>query len=759
VADALRAKRLLPEPPPREPKRRARGKPRGRIDKTYDYVDERGALVLQTVRYEPKDFSQRRPDGNGGWINDLDGIARRPLYRLPELLAADPAQTVWLCEGERDADRLRSLGLVATTNPQGAESWGKVDSGPLSGRHVVLLPDNDAGGERHRADVATDLAGKAASLRVLKLPGLPPKGDVSDWLDAGGTVEKLLELAGAAPVERKPLVLDRKDPLVSARRFIADRHAGASGPLLLRHRGDFHRFQGTHWPTVEDGALRADAYAFLESASCEDRGELAPFKPTAAKVNDFLDALKAAVHLDGLVAAPRWLSAGASRPLAAELVPMQNGLFHLPSGTLLPSTPEFFNHHALPFAHDPAAPEPKEWLAFLASIWPDDGEARDALQETMGYLISGDRRQQKVFLLVGPPRSGKGTIGEVIRALVGPESVAGPTLADLGNKFGLAPLIGKPVAIISDARLSGRADAAVIAERLLSISGEDAITIDRKHREHWTGQLPTRFLVLTNELPRIADASGALASRFVAMTMTRSFYGREDHGLKDRLLQELPAIFNWAVEGWRRLARRGRFVMPESSLAAIEEIQELSSPILAFLKECCTVEPGAEVECSELYKRWRHWCDEQGRREPGPINVFSRDLRAAVAGLDVYQPRLATGGRSRFYRGVRIGTLARTGTRSSYCTRGQETDEGGEGREDLHLRTQCVERVPVRATGNGSAQPLHTANCRSCKLPRPLTPDRLCLGCAAAAPTERPSPRPSDPRLEAESHWQEAWES
>src|SRR5262249_30445448 len=140
------------------------------------------------------------------------------------------------------------------------------------------------------------------------------------------------------------------------------------------------------------------------------------------------------------------------------------------------------------------------------------------------------------LLIVGPKRGGKGTIGRVATALVGRANVCAPTLASLERNFGLAPLIGKQLAIISDARLGSRADQQVIAERLLSISGEDSLTIDRKFLPSWTGQLATRFMILTNELPRIADASGALASRFVVLTLKRSFYGVEDLRLTDRLL-------------------------------------------------------------------------------------------------------------------------------------------------------------------------------------------------------------------------------
>jgi putative DNA primase/helicase len=151
--------------------------------------------------------------------------------------------------------------------------------------------------------------------------------------------------------------------------------------------------------------------------------------------------------------------------------------------------------------------------------------------------------------LVGPKRSGKGTIGRVLTRLIGKHNCVAPTLAGLGTNFGLAPLIGKRLAIISDARLSGRADQHAIAERLLSITGEDALTIDRKYGSAWTGQLGSRFMILSNELPRLTGVSGALAGRFIMLSLTESFYGREDPGLTDNLLTALPGILNWAIAG------------------------------------------------------------------------------------------------------------------------------------------------------------------------------------------------------------------
>lgn len=137
----------------------------------------------------------------------------------------------------------------------------------------------------------------------------------------------------------------------------------------------------------------------------------------------------------------------------------------------------------------------------------------------------------------------------MVTSLVGRGHVAGPTLASLGTNFGLAPLLGKPLAIISDARL-GSTPAHTIVERLLSITGEDMLTVDRKFREPWSGKLATRFVVLSNELPRFKDSSGAIANRLLIAQMTTSFLGREDRDLDRRLHAELPAILRWALDGW-----------------------------------------------------------------------------------------------------------------------------------------------------------------------------------------------------------------
>jgi len=168
------------------------------IEATYDYRDEDGKLLFQAIRYTPKGFSQRRPDGAGGWIYNLKDV-RRVLYRLRELLAADLSALVFLVEGEKDVDRLRAGGLVATCSPMGAGKWRDEYAKSLAGRKVVIIPDNDQAGRDHAQAEAKSLSGVAESVKMLMLSGLPEKGDVSDWLRMGGTIETLRAMAEAAP--------------------------------------------------------------------------------------------------------------------------------------------------------------------------------------------------------------------------------------------------------------------------------------------------------------------------------------------------------------------------------------------------------------------------------------------------------------------------------------------------------------------------------------------------------------------------------
>ncbi|MCE5327863.1 MAG: phage/plasmid primase, P4 family [Planctomycetaceae bacterium] len=659
-------------------------RPQSRIVATYDYRDAQGNLLFQSVRFEPKDFRQRRSDGNGGWLWDL-GDTPRVLYRLPELAAADPAQWVFIVEGEKDADNLAAAGLVATCNPMGAGKWSKLSGdSPLHGRRVAILPDKDAPGRKHAQDVAQRLNGKAAQVKIIELAG--DVKDASDWLAAGGTAAELLALVEAATPYEQPvepeiaaaaapdepvvklgqpdpatgrLVLSPRRTLPTADAFINAFHSHPEGRTIHGHGGVFMVWRDNRFVEAEDQAVRKQLQSWLHEAlryvfdKKTNELELVDFESNPTTINAALESLRVRAHLPASIVPPAWLDGKPERPPATEILPCRSYNLHISSETVLPPTPALFTTNALDFDFDRHAPWPEAWLDFLEQLWGDDQQSIALLQEWFGYCLTADTSQQKMLLLVGPKRSGKGTIGRILSRLVGPANVAGPTTSGLAGPFGLQPLVGKSLAIVSDARFTGN-DVGTVIERLLCISGEDNLTIERKFLPALTMKLPTRFVFLTNELPRINDASGALANRFLLLTLRQSFYGHEDTHLTSKLMSELPGILLWALQGWVRLHDRGYFELPTSSSDTLQDVEELSSPVGAFVRDCCIIGAGHRSRVEDLYGAWKGWCQKDGRNTTTTRQTFGRDLLAAVPGLTTRRNQ-ATG---RFYEGISLSGVS-----------------------------------------------------------------------------------------------------
>ena len=569
-------------------------------------------------------------------------------------------ETVWKCEGPGDMLAL----MAAIPAEQQAENLVFTNAGGatehprpeflrgLAGRKAVVVMDSDEPGQIGGRRWAEAMAAHAVEVRLVKLPYeiTPTHGkDLRDFLNDEHTFTDLQELAAESEI-----IYRTKD----------DAKDIDAGPEAAEFLGK----------TEQDGVWKLRFYrgsfcfhtrgAYIEMPLSDVRGQLIEYlderfsKLDTRSTSNVLDCVKAKARLSHRTEPPAWIGEKPGPWPADQVLAARNALIHLPSlvegrDFSIPPTPRFFTTTALDYDFNAHAPTPKRWEEFLFQLWPDDTQTIKTLQEIFGYCLMLDTRQQKIFLLIGPKRSGKGTIARVLRALIGNANVAGPTLASLATNFGLWPLLGKSLAIISDARLSGRTDSAIVVERLLSISGEDALTVDRKNLEPVTGKLNTRLVILTNELPRLGDASGALTSRIIALRLTKSFYGRENHNLTDNLLAELPGILLWAIEGWQRLRVRKHFTQPDSALELMGEFNDLASPISQFIRECCTIETGANVPRDTLYDRFVEWAKSKGRNHVDDAAGFGRQLRAALPNLGDTRHRIE-GKLIRFYEGITL---------------------------------------------------------------------------------------------------------
>ncbi|MFF4549251.1 phage/plasmid primase, P4 family [Streptomyces sp. NPDC001406] len=448
-------------------------------------------------------------------------------------------------------------------------------------------------------------------------------------------------------------------PMAVARRLLPDWQTDDGRLTYRRWRASWMRWNGTCWREMDEAQVRKAMYERLEHAVYlapgKDGGpEERDWAPTKPKISNLLDALGSITLLPTDTDAPAWIDTdGTTVDAVGEgpIVACENGLLRIRDRALLPHGPHFFNLVSVPFAYDPTATAPT-WEHFLGQIWPEDPDAIHAVQEWFGYVLSGRTDQQKILLMVGPSRSGKGTIARVLKELVGKENLAGPTLAGLGTNFGLSTLVGKPLAVISDARLSGNDNTAVV-ERLLTISGEDTIDVDRKYRAVWTGKLPTRLMILSNELPHFGDSSGVIARRFVVLSMTVSWLGREDPTLFGRLITEMPGILNWALDGLARLQAKGRITEPACSREAITSMQDTASPTSAFVRERCTTGPTCSIPVDTLWAVWRDWAEDNGVK-PGTKQLFGRNLQSVIPQLNRTRPRDAYGRQVATYTGITL---------------------------------------------------------------------------------------------------------
>jgi putative DNA primase/helicase len=621
------------------------------------------------------------------------------------VVLADPKIPLLVTEGEKKALCADQHG-IPTIGLGGVWSWqvkrekdedGKSDAPrelipdlravAWAGREVVICFDWDIVDKPliQFAEwyLAEQLKSHGATVRTARIPEpLSGKGGLDDLVVAKG-IDSLREVLAAAGPPVKPVALnvtnsnDTPDnPHYLIEKYLEVISPGGQPHLIRSWRDDFWHYGHGCYTRMPDGDLKASLTSWTRDefvrenkeavrrwrmSKSSNKKETPPetYKVTTALINNMLQALSGACILPARIDAPAWIDCPTDdkTPEPTSIMAMRNGLLNLEAAAarkpdcLLPPDRCFFTTAAVPFSYDPGAAKPVEWLKFLDSLWPNDPESVALLQEWFGYMLTPDTSQQKILFIVGPRRGGKGTIARVLRELVGPENLASPTLASLATNFGLWPLIGKSVALVADARIGNKTDTALVVERLLSISGEDPLTIDRKHKEPLTAKLTSRFVILSNEMLRLGDSSGALVGRFIVLRATQSFYGREDHALFGRLKKELSGILLWAIEGWRRLRARGRFQQPQSACELIEDMENLSSPVGAFVREKCLLGPGYRVAVAELYYEWKLWCEAHGRKEPGVEEVFGQQLRAAVPSATKSRPRTSEG-RINIYTGI-----------------------------------------------------------------------------------------------------------
>jgi putative DNA primase/helicase len=672
---------LTGEPPPRAKSNGHNGKdhaapvPRKVVVERFDYTDadderllfqaERvefqnpdGSFVLTKDGKRKKTFWQRRPDPDkpGEWIYNVDGVPPVP-YRAAELRKAVAAgYVIQVVEGEAKADLLWQWNIPATCCAGGAEKWRPEHSAFLRGANVVILPDHDVAGRKHMDVVGASLRGIAASVRVLELPGLPPKGDVKDWAAAGHTADELCRLVetdarpwtprddeGRAmadddiirpgePKGRQPEVLTEH----TAALVFTDRYRDK---LVFDHdRGRWARWTGSYWQM--DNSKLAFDLAHQLAAQLAD-ADPKHNKRSTGKAS-FVAGVERFAQADRAFAfnAPMW-----DRNLF--LLGTPDGTIDLGTGVLRAPDPKDYISKitAVAPATTPSCPL---WLKFLDEATGGDQPTITFLQRWCGYSLTGDTSERALVFCYGPGTNGKTVFLKTVAKILNDYATVGVMDTFTATKIAQHPT---DVAKLCGARLvwvSETEEGQEWAEaRIKQLTGGDVLT-GRFMRQDFFDFLPTHKLTfIGNNKPRLGNVDDAIKAR-VNMVPFLNLPKNVDRRLFDNLRAEWPGILRWMVDGCLDWQKSG-LQRSDTIKDATEEYFRDQDVFHQWLEERCDIEPGNTFKTAssgELFESWAAFA-KRANHPTGTQTSFADRLKKEKV-------IKAKSGSTRLWRGIRL---------------------------------------------------------------------------------------------------------
>ena len=451
--------------------------------------------------------------------------------------------------------------------------------------------------------------------------------------------------------ERNPVLPSVRNNSLGAATILLDRFFTVNGLRQFAYwRETWYSYYNELWSQrSEDDMDHFLHRKLIECRSVDSEGNVIDFNCAQRNVSEIKYQVQNLVSIPSHFRAPvarikgKWVEQDARGKIVCrgQIVDMMTEKVTSNHGMFIPNGAEW--------KWDKNAKEPTLWLKFMEDLFNGATAEVELLQEWMGYVLSGDKWAQKGMILVGPKRGGKGTIGHVLTRLLGTSMVASPSLHSLGKDFGLQPLLDKRLCLVSDARLSNKADIMAVIEVLLRITAGDSVDVGRKHKDAVNSVLDARVMMLSNEMPQLSDSSDAINSRFLILTLGNSFYGKEDPDLLDKLTEELPSIAKWCVEGYKRLMSRRRFIEPDSSNMAREEWYQENNPLSQFVEDRCVFGADEKIEMTALYEAYKAWSEARGIPFMA-ANSLSRRLASQLIG----KVRRGKSGSQRFMYGMSV---------------------------------------------------------------------------------------------------------
>lgn len=576
----------------------------------HSYTDIEGNPVYYRLRLsDPKSGTKRiypvRNQNHQWELKEPDFKGKKPLYNLHALSAQD---VVFFVEGESCVDRLKNLGIVATTSG-GATSHEKADFLPLAGKTVYIWPDNDDAGNSHAAAVTSRLTELGCSVEIISVQGLglPKGGDIIDWLTnhPNTTKEDIYSLAREKPaLNTNPIKISGREQLAIARAVIND--IGIDN--LLYSIGCFWKWSESGvWQKADDREIKQAIHRVCSAENI-----------SASLVTSSLDLVKTECYRPGL-----------QFDVHKQSINCLNGEIRFVDGNwiLMPHEKTSYRTTVIPIAYDPTAKAPR-FEQFLTELFMGDTDAadkRNIVLEAIGYTLLPTTYLEKFVMLIGGGANGKSVLLGILSSLVGKSNAVAIQPDQFENQFQRAHLQGKLANIVTEIKEGGEiADA-----QLKSLVSGELTTAEYKHKDafefypfatHWFG---------TNHMPHTRDFSDALFRRAIILTFNNKFEGiNKDVNLLDKLKLELPGILNLALDGATRLYKNKSFTASASSNQAINDWKLEADQVAQFIADKCKLEKGASTSSLGLYSSYREWSSEAGiRKVLGRKNFTGRLIR------------------------------------------------------------------------------------------------------------------------------------
>lgn len=632
------------------------------------YQDAEGQTVAAVLRFDRADGAT---DDNGksiksytpihampgGWkVGDPPGLW--PLFNLPAILASKGR--VFVTEGEKAACAGNAIGLTCTTSAHGAKAPQKTDWTPLAGRDVVTLPDNDKAGRAYADNVAGLLNEKAAKLTTIELPGIHHKGDLFDFIEcrdgqtSADICVEIQGLADAAPLWQPSAVVGSTSTLSPIERAktgvpFAMTDLGNAERLFHWHgskirwdiaRKVWRQYDGRRWAV--DSGLEINRMAADTARKIRQEAISAP-KSDNPKTDLGKDLFNWAVHSESREKLAAMVEVAKSLhgvPVAPDildsdpwLLNVLNGTVDLKTGTLRPHNPADLLTKLVPVEFDPES-HCERWEHFLMDSTGGDADLVAFLQLVTGYTLTGDTREEKLFLVYGPEASGKTTFLEALRAILGEyaRTIQTDLLTKTQNKGGesaspaLASLAGARLAAASEME-QGREIAEALAKNL---TGGEPITARHLNCEFFTYAPQFKLWLALNHCPRVSAEDGALWRRILRIGFEHTVTPeRRDKTLKPYLRDPnggARAVLAWAVKGCLRWKSEGLRI-PSSVEKSTNAYRAESDPLATFFEDCLQFVPAAWTPWTDIRDTYANHAEENGTAERyrvGPNRIQER---------------------------------------------------------------------------------------------------------------------------------------